>query len=365
MPEDLYDPEVEDALVASVILQPDYLDDLDIDVEDFAQKQSQLAWRAILSLKGRNAAIDEFSVRREAKELGLEEWYIPKVISETPTSLDCLRYAQEVKSYSQKRKLMQAIDHVRRQIGKDSFRELIDYLRASLEALNYEGMSSRFVTFSYPRIIKTDPPIYRVTVSTVNRDTSSDIDFSSAELDSIKLFRRKIREKLYLNPIIHNFDGLIDHLVRTARHISAPDDASREETICEAIRNWFKNADEAELVDDLSQGYIEKDGYYWFHGTSLLNFLNEKEKLRVNKPELISLLVKHGLWESDRGHRNRAFRLKDGVKKLWGLPKSFFKEETEEQQTLELETEKAPEPEEATYPEETVPEEGDFDWLDL
>jgi len=366
MPE-VYNAQAEDAVIASIILDPKFLDQVDLEVQDFFQKDAQLAWQAILALKGRGVEIDELTVREEGKKIGLDEKYIPYIISETPFAFDCLHHAKMVKDYSRKRRLLQAIEQVKQKVEEKSFEELVDDLRSSLDSFNYEGMASRFAIFSNPRKVETDPPIYWVRVSTLDGSISSDIEFTPVDFDSPTLFRRKVRNKLDFEPIIPNFRALINHLTRNAQHITVPKDASKDETICNWIKDWFKNATEAEMIDDLNQGYVSKDGYYWFHGDSLLGFLKEKAKVKVNKGELISILAKHGLWEDSDGNRSKVIRLKDGTKRVWGLPKSFFTEEVEEEQKkLIEETEEIEELEEIGElgePEKETQEEDDYDWL--
>ena len=338
----LCDEEAEQFVIASIIVDPDWFDEVDLDPADFTNEYMSKIFQAMVNLRQRDEHIDQLSVAREVSD-EVPVWVISKIISELPTSMDCIHYAHRVKELSRKRQIVLLADKIITVAHKPDIdsRELADQLRTGLDALEFPSKGSRLVRFSNPRIITSDPPTYMVTVSSLNHRQSVDIRFTSTEFDNSTVFKRKIREKLNINPILpRGFDSLVDWLVRNSRPLPAPADASTEDTIYFWMREWFKTAIEAEHPEDLTQGYIEREGAYWFVKARMLNYLREKAKVKLSDSSFWPLIMNRG------GRQSKVFSLAGKKVRLWGIDKKFFAEEEqpaeEEQMEMEVEVEKKP-----------------------
>jgi len=258
----------------------------------------------------------------ESKE---DEWALTRAISEA-LPLDCLVQAERVKELSRQRHLAGAIEKALRDFRKNNLTstELADRLRLALDSISLPSRTSRMISITNPRIVQTESPVYKLTVSSINGTNPVEVRISSAELDKPASFRRHIREKLRINPLLpKQYDEFIHKIVQQAEVESEQEDASSEETICYWIKEWFSGANEAEDVEDLNQGYIKREGARWFSAERLLRFISEHGKTKLNRSELWAVISDRG------GKKSRNFRLGDKVVKLWGLDESFFSEEQE------------------------------------
>jgi len=320
----IFDPEAEQYVVASIIIEPDWLDEIDLDPDDFVDDEMSALYQAALDIRKRDEHVDQLSVAREVAGK-VPAWVTSKIISELPTSMDCPYYAQRVKEMSRRRKVLQILEQAEKLVKDHTSQEITDQLRAALDALEFPSKGSRLVRFSNPRTVTSDPPTYMVTVSSLNHKQSVDIRFTSTELDNSTVFKRKIREKLHINPILpRGFDGLVDWLVRNSKSLPAPSDASTEDTIYFWMREWFKTAIEAEHPEDLTQGYIEREGAYWFVKARMLNYLREKARVKLSDSSFWPLIMNRG------GRQSKVFSLSGKKVRLWGIDKKFFAEEEEE-----------------------------------
>ena len=321
-----YSEEAESAVIGSIIIEPGWLEELDLDPDDFFLDTCRRLYEACLALRERGEHVDEQSVSKEASP-AVPVWEVPRILSQMPTHMDCAYHARTVRELSQKRKLIDIGERLVK-MAKDpatTAQRATDEVRTMIEGLAFPGKSSRFVAFSNPRIFTSEPPSYIITVSSTNDKKAVDIRFTSAELDNTTAFKRKIREKLGVNPVLPKpFDTLIHNLVKQAKSQLAPKDASAEEQICILIRDWFKTAMEAEHVDDLAQGYVEKEGAYWFSSTKILKYLSDKAKVKMTPEKLWPILASRG------GRKSKVHRLGDNTARLWGLDKKFFEAEKEE-----------------------------------
>lgn len=322
--DDIFDEEAECSIIASIILEPSWLDELDLDPDDFFITAMKRIFQAEFAIKQRGDHIDEISVAREISG-DVELWVLPKVISELPTHLDCAYYAGIVKELSRKRKLIQMAEDLKKGIADTTSSEMADKIRASLDALTFFSKTSRSVIFSNARIMTSEPPTYLINISSINGRKAVDIRFTSTELDNSTAFKRKIRERLQINPILpKGFDALIHSLVTQAKAQFAPKDASADENVCFWIREWFKTAVEAEHPEDLTQGYLDREGAYWFQATRMLKYLSDKAKIKLTPSSFWPILEGRG------GRRSKVHRLGENTARLWGLDKKFFIEEEEE-----------------------------------
>lgn len=320
----LFDEQAEASVIASIIIEPTLLDEIDLDPEDFFVDDMKWLFQAELDIKHRDDHIDEVSVAREVVGK-VESWVVSRIISELPTHLDCVYYANIIKELSRKRILVEMSDGLKSTIGILSSHEIADKVRATLDTIAFPSKSSRSVIFSNPRINTTEPPTYLITVASTNQRKAVDIKFTSPELDNATAFKRKIREKLQLNPVLpKTFDSLVHSLVRQAKMQFAPKDSSAEDDVCFWIKEWFKTAIEAEHPEDLMQGYLEREGAYWFHKTRVLKYLSDKAKIKLTPSSFWPIIDSRG------GRRSKLFSIGGAKVRLWGLDKSFFTEEEEE-----------------------------------
>ncbi|MBA7716962.1 hypothetical protein ES703_126047 [subsurface metagenome] len=210
------------------------------------------------------------------------------------------------------------------------------------------------VFFSNVRVVGSSPPTYKITVSSHNRKQVREIKFSSQDLDKQSVVKRKVRENLQINPVLpKSFDGFVHQLLQHARIEEGPFDASEEENICYWIREWFKTAVEAEDPDDLTRGYLDREGAYWFVSERINGYLSDRTKVKLTSPMLWSVINDRG------GRKSKVFSLAGKKVRLWGLDKDFF----EEHEPAEAETITKPTPEmlavgetELPVPDDEVPE---------
>ena len=314
-----YDLEAERQVIGSVIMEPSYLGQVDLDPGDFYHSEHRRLFEVILNVKQRGDEVSQELVRRELKN-EQEEWALTRATSET-LPLDCVAEAAKVKELSRRRRLVSSVDKALRAFQKDnlSSTEFVDQLRLALDSVSLPSRTSRMITITNVRIVQTERPTYKLTVSPVNGSSPTEVELSSAELDKPSSFRRHIREKLRVNPLLpKQYDEFIHRIVQQAEVESEQEDASSGETVCYWIREWFASAGEAEEVEDLNQGYVRREGARWFSAERLLRYLQDHARIK---------LARSNLWEviHDRGgQKSRNVRLGDKVVKLWGISEQFF-----------------------------------------
>jgi len=313
--------DAEEAVIASCILQPEWLDSIDLDPEDFIHQEWQTIYKALIELYFDGRKINELTVAQYVKDQIDSLSIIPGAISRVPTSLDCPAYAKIVKDASIRRKI-EKIGHniIDRCKSNVSNSDIIDLAHAEFDEVKLPSKLSRHVTLSDAIVLTSKPPTYIITIS-VRNGGSSKVQVSSRELDSPREMKRKIREQLKINPILpKNYDGLIHNLITRAKDIEAPTDASEEELICHFIREWISSGIEAETIEDLTHGYVVRRGYYLFHSPVIRNMLVSKLKKSVSPSRLFQILINYGCIRMGTRIGSKPVR-------LWGLPVSFFKEE--------------------------------------
>lgn len=329
----IYDDDAEAFIIGSIVQEPSYLAQIDLDPEDFFIEDYRRLFEAILALREGGEEINQATVAKEASgKVG--SWVMDRVVSES-LPVDCLQYAATVKELSRQRRLVGAVEQALRDFRKNHLasHELADKLRLAADSLNLPTKSSRTITVSNPRIIQAQPPVYELTVATTNGKTTADIKISSAELDKPSVFRRHVREHLQINPLLpKQFDAFIHNILQQARVEEGQEDAGFDDSICFWIREWFNTASEAENIGDLNLGYVSRDGARWFSAERLLRFISERGKLKLDRSAFWSVIHNRG------GRKSRVFRLGNKTVRLWGLDESFFSEgEPAEGDQLELE----------------------------
>jgi hypothetical protein len=327
----IFDEQAEGFVIGSILQEPSYLAHVDLDPEDFNVQNYARLFEAMLALKTRGEEISQATVIKEVSGK-VETWVVASVIAHS-IPVDCLSHAATVKELSRKRHLLAAINGALQAYHKDnlSSSELADRLRVAIDSLNLPTQSSRAITVSNPRIKQADPPSYKFTVTSSNGERSAEITINSEDLDKPATFRRVVREKLQINPLLpKQYDAFIHSLVQPARVESEQADASADESTCYWIREWFATGSEAEEVGDLAHGYIIREGARWFSADRLLRNLADRPKVKLTRSELWSVI-------SDRGGRkSKNMRVGESVAKLWGIDEKFFKPGIAEGEQIEL-----------------------------
>ena len=315
----VYDIEAEKQVVGAILKDPSVLSGIDLDLHDFYIIEYRQIYEAALSLCSNGGEISQGAIARMSK---VEPHWLSGAVAVSDPS-ECLYYAETVKEYGRSRRLIslvkEAVQHFSENDSVTSI-DLADQIRVGLESFKLPSKKARSITVQDPKIINTIPPSYVMTVSTFAGDISSEVEFLSADLDSPKNFRRKIRECITINPVLpKDFDAFIHDLLQKAEIENAPGDTSKEESICYWIAEWFSTATEAETIHDLTQGYIEKHMARWFSPDRLVNYISERRKERINRNDLWSVIRTRGGRRQDK-----VIRLGDKTVRLWGLDMSFF-----------------------------------------
>ncbi len=332
-----YNEESEKWVIGSLIKKPEMLEEIDLDPEDFYNITNQVIFEGILRLKQRDNEITEQSVADEIA-IEVESWVITGIIAEVVTPTHCVRHATTVKRKALQRKLLGMARDIEKVSSSDSKgpNEIRDDALSLLSSLKFRGQASRYVVFQNPRKLATDPPIYIINITTIDKKVSVDIRFSSTEILSKKIVQKKIMEKCDINPILpKDFGALVNDIVSNTTELDAPEDASKDEVIYYWLREWHKSAGEASIIEDLDQGYVYKEGYYYIQPDRLIRRLLDTAKLRIDKPNFWAILQNRG------AKRSKVVRLGEKTARLWGIPKAFFEaeEEAESEGQLELEGE--------------------------
>lgn len=317
----IYDEDAECQVIGSLILEPSYLGQVDLDPADFYLNDHRRLFEIVLDLRQRGEEIRREAVQEEVENKE-DEWALSRAVSEA-LPLDCLAQAARVKEISRQRHLAGSVEKSLRDFRRDHLTstEFADRLRLALDTVALPSRTSRMITITNPRIVQAESPTYKLTVSALNGSNPVEVSLSSTEMDKPASFRRHIREKLRINPLLpKQYEEFIHKIVQQAEVESEQEDASTAETVCYWIREWFDTSSEAERIDDLSKGYITSEGACWFSVDRLLGFLSEHGKIKLSRSDLWSVIHNRG------GRRSKVFRLGKNTVRLWGLEESFFKE---------------------------------------
>lgn len=107
----LFSQEAEDSVLGSVLINPEAVNFIDLAEDEFYIQRNGFVWAACQTLKHNNGVIDFVTVadqlKRDGKldEIGGEP-YLMKLITNTTSSLHGERYAEIVRDYHQRRKLV-------------------------------------------------------------------------------------------------------------------------------------------------------------------------------------------------------------------------------------------------------------------
>ncbi len=115
----LYSREAEEALIGSVLINPQVFDEVGLPDESFYIHRHQLIWQAYQRLKDKSRAIDNLTVCEELDNMGcLEEIggpsFLTAVINQVPTTLNAGDYAEILRENYARRLLLSAANEMAR-----------------------------------------------------------------------------------------------------------------------------------------------------------------------------------------------------------------------------------------------------------
>lgn len=317
----LYDEEAESFTVAALIKAPQYLGEINLDKVDFGSKDYRFLFECIMTLWQLNEEINELSIRQEAGDK-VPGYIIAKILAELPSPEDVLKYAVRVRRASWRRRAMAVFQAALKEFqnADDNIQDVIDKVRVEMDALNGTGESSRVVKFSDIKVINTNPPTYRMTIKSSRGETASDVIFESTDFKQ-DAFKRKIRENLRIIPIFpKQFEPYAHGLLQHADVEEVPF-GSNSAHVHSCINDWFSTASEAETVEDLQHGYINREGAYWFKSARLITYIQKQTgDKKFDMSRLWAVIGNCG------GRRSRVLRFIDKTVRVWGLDYAFFEE---------------------------------------
>lgn len=320
-------------VIGSLIKKPELLEKIDIDPEHFYHEQYREIYQAILNIRQRGQEITQESVIAELPP-EISSWVITTIVDDVTAPEQCPQHARIVIKKSNQRDLVEIANKMLKEANTEKDPQvLIGEALSELTSITSGRKASRFVMFEKRRKLNTDPPMYFLEVSTVDKKQSKVLRVTLEELFSKKRMQRIVAAALNINPILpKRYDDLVNDIIATATITEAPEYTSRDETIIYWLRDWWKTASEAEFSEDLNTGYIFDDDCYWIHPNEVIKRINETTRIKVDNTTLFGILEPYGAKRSQKAHR-----LKDKiVKGLWPIPKEFFEQPLEEEPVDEL-----------------------------
>lgn len=317
-----YDQNAEKQIIGAIIQKPSALGQINLSPDDFYYKEHARIFELVIEYLAQQKEISRETISDELNKN--EKWALTQALTEPPAD-DIVGLANKIRELGRRRHLENTLKKTLQDFKQNkNTKKIVERLHLEIESLDTPGITTRIVTINNPRIVQTETPVYKFTVSPFNNQSTAEISISSTDLDKPASLKRHIREVLRINPVLpKQYDEFIHRLVQNAVVESEQQDASTKDTICYWIREWFNSASEAEEVDDLTQGYIKKDGARWFSVDRLLRFIADVGKMKLKRSELWIVISSYG------GKKSRVFRLGDKLVRLWGLDESFFKEDQE------------------------------------
>jgi len=318
--------ESEKWVIGSLLKSPELIEKVNLSPEEFSNKQYRAIFSAILHLKQIGAEITEEAVKRSVGDI--EPWLLPKVIAEVTSTRLLPHHVSVVRKSSQLRKLRTICQKGEKDAASGSLDpvEVRDALVAELSAITIKGKTSRYVIFPSPDKVPSDPPWYWLNIRTIDGQRKCRVRVSLDQLCARFSMKKVIIANMDVNPIFpKNYDDLVDDIVRNAKIRTEPGGASKDETVIYWLREWFKNAFEAEIIDDLNRAYVFRHGYYWIHADKMLKYIRDTIKVKIDKSLLWAILEANGAKPST------VISVSGSKIRLWGVPKKFFEQEIKEE----------------------------------
>lgn len=316
----LADDEAEENVVASIILDPDCMGSLDLSPNDFHFYETSVIFGVALAMWQCGEPIDQATISYKLPA-GASFGYISGLLARVPTPVHVEHYANRVKDMALRRNVMEvggAIHALAREGGLTNS-QIFDQASELLEQLRWPSLMSRFVIFRNGAEIKTNPPTYAFDVIRPKDGFTHRIRFTSAMLSSKKAFTQQIREHMSLEPLLpgkEKWGDFLNHLIYLTEKSPGPETASHDEDVMYWFYEWFKRAPVIDAADELVAGYAQRGNWRYFQVQRLLSWL--KDRVNTNQSELWAILLPYG------PRRDHSVRLKDTVRKLWGVKEEMF-----------------------------------------
>lgn len=314
--------ESEKWVIGSLIKSPDLIEKVSLNPEEFSNKQYKAIFEAIIHLRQIGAEITEDAVKKEVSDI--EPWLLPKIIAEVTSTKLLPHHISIVRKISQLKRIQQACQKGEKGASNGGIdpTEIRDAIVAELSTMTIKGKTSRYVIFPGPDKVPSDPPWYWLNIRTLDSQKKCRVRVSLDQLCSRFAMKKVIIAHMDVNPIFpKNYDDLVDDIVRNAKIRTEPGGASKDETVIYWLREWFKNAFEAEIVDDLNRAYVLRHGYYWIHADKMLKYIKDTIKVKIDKSLLWAILEANGAKPST------VISVSSTKVRLWGVPKKFFEQE--------------------------------------
>lgn len=179
-PDPLYDHEAEQAVIGSVLIDPDCLDDLlaILSANDFYVQRHKWVWEAFVNLSVANKAIDYLTVSGELtragkiKEIGGDA-YLTQIINAVPTSMHADSYAKTVADYAYLRRVIQEMTAV----AKDVYNHKIPDVSARLVYLAeippggaVTGHTAQDLSSDLSQVINEQSPVFYTGLPNLDED---------------------------------------------------------------------------------------------------------------------------------------------------------------------------------------------------
>lgn len=140
--EDRFPPqnlEAEEAVLGSLLLEPDLIHSLMLGPEDFYHEVNAMIFKAMVELKAKGSGINQITVAQQLNDYDkLEDIggaaFLSTLISNSPTPIDCHHYAEIVKKMSTFRLMIVAADKIAKD-GYDASKSITDVLSSADKSL--------------------------------------------------------------------------------------------------------------------------------------------------------------------------------------------------------------------------------------
>ena len=327
----LYSQEAEEAVVGSILIDPDCIDLVrdKIRPTDLFMEQTREIYEVALTIVGRGGKPELISIGAElANKSNIAQImaFIHHCIANTPTSMDAQYYAEIVRRSSFYRQIMNISNKLQTMasVQANNIAQTLDECDAMFEHLRQQiAPSSRRIVIENPRLIQSHPPRY---IWNIN---GKEVRLSLSEITQWGKFKNRVISELNFIPeIIKDWDNTVNSMITHSVQIEVPLDASEEQQLKLIIQGWFEKRPEAETIIDVNNGghlvreiYTEQYGqktYYCFQSSQLIKYL--KGEYGAMKSEV--------LW--DYFHKwhsiKHSIKIKDTARILWCVPIDFATE---------------------------------------
>lgn len=329
------DTDAEEAVIGSLLIDGEAIAKIKdrLKAEDFYREKNNWVFEACTRLAGRGEPLNQVSVAHELGAMGgkLEAMggpaYLSYLVSVVPTSVHIEHYAKLVWELAARRDILMMSVRIRDiALALDTELDVCkDKVLAEIETVR--SPTARTITLNRIKKVQTSPPHYEVGVN------GRVLKIPLGTLLDWKAMRRRIVADLDFIPLKpHDWDQVVDSLLRVAEKEEAPFDASEEEQTRITVARFLELKGEGKEWSDLQGGcYILKKvagaECYCFQPSRLLDWL-KRERSPMKSDQLWMLARTWG-----------ASKVKQRVKRgegsipldLWAIPTEAFQHEAAEE----------------------------------